>query len=102
MSTLIDRLARLSPEPVEGFISNHTFSAAAYLWGQGILTRAQVVAGLGLTTENQIQLDQLKTYYDGLTTAKKDAFHGRLEALGILLEGGHITPAFYRTQLQLT
>jgi len=109
---LVDRLSRPLPpvdpdlppvpEPPGGYLSNHAFSAAVYLWGQGIITRAQVVAGLGLRTDDEPQLDQLKTTYNGLTTAKKDAFHGRLEALGILLEGNYITAAFYKTQLGLT
>jgi hypothetical protein len=99
---LVDRLTRLQPEPAEGYISNHAFSAGVYLWGQSIITRAQVVNGLGLTPTDEVQLDQMKAHYDGLTNAKKDAFHGKLEALGILLELAYITPAFYKTQLGLS
>ena len=107
---LVDRLARPitepdisePPEPPGGYLSNHAFSAAVYLWGQGIITRAQVVTGLALRTDDEPQLDQLKTTYNALTNAKKDAFHGRLEALGILLEGNYITAAFYKIQLGLT
>ena len=99
---LVDRLSRLQPEPADGFIANHAFSAGVYLWGQGIVTRAQIVTALGLTVEDQVQFDQMKTHYEGLTTAKKDAFHGKLEALGILLEMGFITPTFYKSKLGLT
>ena len=99
---LVDRLSRLQPEPIDGFIANHAFSAGVYLWGQGIVTREQIVTALGLTVEDQVQFDQMKTHYDGLTTAKKGDFHGTLEALGILLEMGYITKAFYKTQLGLT
>ena len=99
---LVDRLWRGDPNPVDPPIANHAFSAGVYLWGQGIVTRAQIVTALGLTVEDQVQFDQMKTHYDGLTTAKKDAFHGKLEALGILLEMGFITKAFYKTQLGLT
>ena len=98
---LVDRLAR-GDEPVNGFISNHAFSAGVYLWGQGVVTRNQIVNALSLSVDDQLQLDQLKTHYDGLTNAKKDAFHGKLEALGILLEMGYITPTFYKNQLGLT
>jgi hypothetical protein len=98
---LVDRLARIEPEPAEGYIANHAFSAGVYLWGQGIVTRAQIVAALALTPTDEVQFDQMKTHYDGLSTAKKDAFHGKLESLGILLETGYITKAFYKTQLGL-
>jgi hypothetical protein len=99
---LVDRLSRVPPEPAEGYIANHAFSAGVYLWGQGIVTRAQIVTALGLTVEDQIQFDQMKTHYDGLTATQKGDFHGKLEALGILLEMGYISKAFYKTQLGLT
>ena len=106
---LVDRLSRLppdeSPDPdwvFEGYISNHAFSAAVYLWGQGIITRAQVVTGLGLSAVDEVQLNQMKAHYDGLNASKKDAFHGKLEALGMLLELGYITKEFYKNKLALT
>ena len=109
---LVDRLSRPlppvdpdtppTPDPPGGYLSNHAFSASVYLWGQGIATRVQVVTKLGLLPEDEIQLDQMAAHYASLTTAKKDAFHGKLEALGVLLEGNYITPAFYKTQLGLT
>ena len=102
---LVDRLTQpgqTGPDPPGGYIMNHFFSAAVYLWGQGVLTRANVVNGLNLSPDDEVQLDQLKATYDGLTNAKKDAFHGRLEALNTLLEGGYITKAFYKNNLGLT
>jgi hypothetical protein len=104
---LADRLARVTPPDIEGevfpgVLSNHAFSAAVYLLAQGIATRAQVVNGLGLTADDQVQLDQMAAHYAGLTNAKKDAFHGKLEALGVLLERGMISKAFYKNQLGLT
>lgn len=99
---LVDRLSRVPPEPADGWLHNHAFSAAIYLWAQGVVTRTQLVTGLGLTATDEVQLDQMKSSYDGLTANQKLAFHGKVESLGVLLEEQLITPAFYKTVLGLT
>ena len=96
---LVDRLAH---DPGVESIANHDFSAACYFWALGEITRQNVVDAFNLSTEDQVQLDQLQTYYQGLNTADKQEFHSRLEAAGMLLEGEHITKAFYKNLLGLT
>lgn len=95
---LVDRLATSGAD----HIAIHRFSAATFLWAQGVLTRAQVVTGLSLTAADEPQLDQLATYYDTLTANGKSAFHGRVESLGVLLEHGDITTAFFKNNLGMT
>jgi hypothetical protein len=100
---LIDKLARDLPLPPNGepHIANHTFSAAIWFLSKGEITRAQVIAGLGLTPTDEIQLDQISTFYGTLSSAEKGQFHNRVEAAGILLEGGYINRAKYKTLLGL-
>lgn len=100
---LIDRLARDDPQPADGkHLSNHAFAAATWFWGKGELTRAQVIAGLGLTADDEAQLDQLATFYQGLTNALKAEFFSRVESAGVLLEQGLISRAKYKTLLGMT
>jgi len=99
---LIDRLAREEPEPANGYIANHAFSAALWFLSKGEVTRAQVVAGFGMSASDQTQLDQLITFFGTLSAADKAEFHSRLESAGILLESGFITKTKYRQLLGLT
>ena len=96
---LIDRLARDDPQPPNGHIASHSWSAALYLLGLGEVTRAQVVNTFALSADDQIQLDAIIAFYGTLTTAQKAQWHNRVEASGILLEKEHISRAKYRSLL---
>jgi hypothetical protein len=96
---LIDRLAH--DDGVES-IPNHQFSAAVYFWAKGDITRQNVIDGFNLSATDETQLDQLSTFYTGLSAEDKQEFHSRMEAAGSLLETGRITKAFYRGLLGLT
>ena len=98
---LIDRIFRDDPDDTRNF-SNHAFSAAMWFWAKGDLTRAQVIAAFNLTTQDEVQLDQLLVHYQGLSTQEKRAFHSDVEAAGILAEDGLITKAQYKALLGLT
>lgn len=91
---LIDRIFHDDPDTTR-HISNHTWSAALYFWAKGEVTRAQVVTAFNLTTEDEVQLDQLIAFYQGLSTADKQEFHSRVEAAGVLAENGMITKTLY-------
>ncbi len=83
-------------------MNNHAFSAALWYFAKGSITRADVVAAFDMTTDDEIQLDQISTHYAGLSAADKRAFHSDVEAAGILAEGEYITKAKYKTLLGLT
>lgn len=72
-------------------ISVHRFCSAMELFSSGDFTKAQVVNGLGLTPDDEIQLDKLITFYNGLTTQKKQVFKNKLESVLILFESGDLT-----------
>jgi hypothetical protein len=97
---LIDRLDHSTDR--DDHIANHSFSAAIYFWAKGEITRAQVISAFSITAGEETQLDQLSTYYGTLSVADKQEFHSRVEAAGILLEGGHITQAKYKSLLGMT
>ncbi len=97
---LIDRLDHRLQRGVR--ISNHFFSAAVYFWAKGEITRDQLIVGLSLTPEDEVQLDQLSTFYGGLSASDKREFHSKVEAAGVLLEGGLISQAKYKTLLGMT
>jgi len=97
---LIDKLSQGLPNV--GHIAAHTFSAAIFLWATGVITRAQVIAGLGLEASDEPQLDQLATHYTGLPADEKREFHGKVEALGVLMEVQLVTPAQFKSLLGLT
>jgi hypothetical protein len=101
---LIDKLARDEPHPPNGepVIANHAFSAAMWFLSKGDVTQAQVINDFGLTTEDQVQLQQIVTFIGTLNNAEKARFHSRLESAGILLEGGYIGRAKYRKLLGMT
>ena len=83
-------------------IPAHEFSAAALLWALGEITRQNVIDVLGLEAGDEAQLDELSTFYGGLTATNKAGFHGRLEAANIALQGGYITKAKYQSLLGMT
>ena len=97
---LIDKLAPDADGSIQ--IASHTFSAATYLWAIGEITRAQVIAGLELEASDEPQLDQLATYYQGLTAGEKREFHARLESCNILLQESLLTKSQYMNLLGMT
>ncbi len=96
---LIDRLAH---DVAAERISNHAFSAAMYFWAKGDITRQNVIDAFNLDATDEIQLDELSTFYTGLSTDDKQEFHSRVEAAGILLEGRHLTKTQYKNLLGMT
>ena len=98
---LIDRIAQTHPDQTK-HLAAHTMSAVLYLYSIGSATRAQIISGLGLDTEDEPQLDMVLTHIDGLTANQKLAFHGKIEALNILLQEGLITKAQYKNLLDIT
>lgn len=102
---LIDRIARDQPFPANGHaghIANHAWSAGLYFFAKGDITRNQLTAAFGLDATDDPQLDQLVTFYQGLTAAQKSEFHSRAEAAGVLLEGGYISRSKYASLLGLS
>lgn len=95
---LIDRVGT----GLSNSISSHSFSAAVYLWSRGVLTRNQIVNAFSLSVDDQVQLDQLATFYGTLNNTEKGLFFGRLESLNILREEGYITTQEYKNLLGLT
>lgn len=101
---LIDRLARDNPQPPAGVdhISNHAWSAAMWFLAKGEITQAQVISAFSLSAEDQIQFQQLVTFYGTLNATDKGQFHNRVESAGVLLEVEYITRAKYKTLLGMT
>ena len=99
---LIDRIARDDPQPANGHISNHAFSAAMWFLSKGDVTRAQVIAAFGMSVSDETQLDQIITFWGTLNATQKSEFHSRLEGAGVLLETGLITRAKYKTLLGMS
>ena len=97
---LIDRIFHDDPDDTR-HIANHAFSAALWFWAKGDVTRSQVIAAFNMTTEDEIQLDKLRTYYIGLSAEDKKAFHSDVEAAGILAESGLISKTKYKALLGL-
>ena len=98
---LIDRIFHDDSDSTRN-IANHAFSAAVWFWATGRITRQDVIDTFNMTTDDEIQLDQLATYYAGLSDADKRAFHSDVEAAGVLAEVAFITKAQYKTLLGLT
>lgn len=93
---LVDRIGP------SGDISSHAFSAGIYLVSRGLVTRQQFVTRFGLSPEDETQLDQLVTHYNGLNAENKAAFHGKFESLNILREEEYINLTEYKNLLGLT
>ena len=98
--SLIDRIFHDDPDSTRN-ITNHAFSAALWFWAKGDITRSQVIAAFNMTTDDEVQLDQLQAHYESLSTQNKKSFHSDVEAAGILAESGLITKAVYRSLLGL-
>lgn len=81
---------------------NHQFSAALYFWAKGDITRQNVIDAFSLSATDETQLDQLSTFYTGLSTDDKQEFRERLEAAGMLLGSGLITKTKYKSLLGIT
>jgi len=93
---LIDRIFHDDPATS---ISNHAFSAALWFFAQGQVTRSQVVTAFNMDAIDEVQLDELITYYQALSNQDKRKFHSDIEAAGILAESGLITKALYKSFL---
>lgn len=98
---LVDRLAHDGGPDATNRIANHSFSAAVYFWAKGDITRQNVIDAFNLDTTDEIQLDELSTFYTELSIEDKQEFHSRLEGAGILLESGLITKTKYKSLLGL-
>lgn len=87
-------------------IPSHDFSAAMNLWGQGDLTREEIVAMFDLVARDDDQLDQLRANFDanfdGLGATAKLAYHGQIESWLILLESGRVPLSRFKSKLGLT
>jgi hypothetical protein len=90
--SLLDRLQHIS-----GFdrIANHRWAAAMYFLVRGEVTRATVISAFNIQPDEENDLDSYKTYYDSLVAEDKLHFHDRVEAAGVLLEGGIIDQSTY-------
>lgn len=97
---LIDKIAPDADGDI--LVSAHEFSAAMVLRGLNEISRQNVIDAFSLEVSDEAQLDELEAYYTGLSSTNKAAFHGRLEACNIALQGGYITKAKYKTMLGMT
>jgi hypothetical protein len=98
---LIDRIFHDDPDSTRS-ISNHAFSASVWFWAKGDITRAQVVSAFEMTTDDEIQLDELEAHYISLSVDDRRSFHSDLEGAGVLAEQGFITKVQYKSLLGLT
>lgn len=80
----------------------HPFTASLHLLGLGEITKAQIVSAFSLNAGEEATLDEVITYYQGLTQSGKDLFYMKLEAASVLLEEGFITESFYKSLFSLT
>lgn len=83
-------------------IASHLFSAVMFLYLTGRVSRNIVVNRLNLNAEDQIELDAIKIYYDGLTNLEKASFHGLIESLNILRSDNLINTQQYNNFLGLS
>jgi hypothetical protein len=97
---LIDRLDRTVDDP--NGISHHTWGAIVRLFGEGEVTRAQVVSKLAMSVEDEVQLDKLIAHYTGLDAAGKAQFLRTSPDWGLLWEDGLITRTEYLSKLGMT
>jgi len=97
---LIDRLARDPNIPTDKRIGGH-FETIILLYLLGRATRTQAINGLNLETEDEVQLDALKTHFDGLNNADKTQFGIIFSGVINILTAGIITKAQAKTLLGL-
>lgn len=77
----------------------HPFASALREWTRGAVTKTQVVNAFSLSSEDQIELDAIKTKYDGLNTNQKAEFVVKLHDVMILSEAGLYDKAKAKTEL---
>lgn len=98
--SLVDKIA----SDAEGNIrlAAHFFSAGVFFFALGEITRQQLIDGLGLEASDEPQLDQLATYYAGLSVGDKREFFGRVESSCILLQSDFITKIKFKAMLGMS
>ena len=72
-----------------------------FLWAAGKITRTQIIDAFNIIAADEAQLDALKTHYATLSANEKSAYHGLIEAAGILFESGFLTKAQFKTIIGL-
>lgn len=100
--SLIDRLDHTGPPPEGGYILGHQFSATLWFLSKGDITRARVVSDFALSVTDQVQLDQIITFYGTLVAAEKAQFHSRVESGLMRLQTGLDTRAEFKARLGMT
>jgi hypothetical protein len=98
---LIDKLAR-DGDPNDPWISYRAFSAGMYFWALGEITRQDVIDAFSLEATDETQLDELASYYTGLSADEKAQFFDRLFNACVLLREGHITRNKFKSLLGLS
>lgn len=92
MTDLFDQLAHRTID--DNGVPIHNFIARLQLYALGVLTRAETVAGLGLTAESLVQAGQVADSIDAATGFQdKSVTVLRLEGVFILL--GTLDPRYY-------
>lgn len=107
MSLFVDRIFR---EPGVPRMPNHLLVAMLMSWATEIrfpgdypgIDRDVVSAALGLTPPEETTVDELISYFNGLTNAEKDRFFDRLTNLTIAAENGVISKTYFHNRLGLT
>ncbi len=81
-------------------IAVHTFFAAVDLWSNGDITRSDVVSAFSLTAADEVELDALKSTYDGIgSAANKARYVSRVHSTFILGESNLLTESQAKTIL---
>lgn len=83
-------------------ITAHAFSAAMYLLSIGEITRQGVINYFSMDAEDEVQLDQLISYYQSLSPEDQKVFHSRLEACNVALQVGAVDKAKYMSMLGMS
>lgn len=97
--SLVDKIAHSTEE---ASMPNHQFAAACWFWAKGDITRAQIINMFDLEASDEPQLDQLATFYQGLSAELKQEFYSRLHGAVCLLETDLITKMQFKTLLGMT
>jgi hypothetical protein len=109
--SLLDRLAFDDQPPgppfptadgETGHIRAHQFAAAMWFRVTGDATDAQVIAMFDLSVEDQIQYNAMITFWTGLNATKQGQFKARLESALVLLQGGLIGRAKFKSLLGIS
>lgn len=91
----LDRIFRDNENPDVTRLSVHDLAAGMQLVVLGDITVSQFKNAMGLTVDDDQQLDELRTHYQGLSVDDKKEFFARFTAWTVLAASGRLT----RTQL---